>query len=402
MTRISIVIVNYNVRHYLYQCLCSVAAATRDVEAEVWVVDNHSSDGSVAYIRLLFPKVHFVESHHNLGFARANNLVLRQIETEYVLLLNPDTIIAEDTITKAIAFLDQHADAGAVGVKMLGANGVKALESRRGVPTPMTAFYKMVGLCKLFPKHPKLGRYYMSDLPWDAPAPVEIVSGACFFTRKAVLDKVGLLDEDYFMYAEDIDWAYRMLKAGFTNWYLPTPIIHYKGESTRKSSFRYVHVFYQAMLIFLHKHFRYLRIWVTLPIKVAIWCKAILTLIWVKLKSLRKTLGFFFSKQSLNVDYLLVSDQSSSELIERISRATGISLSYVERANDGMQLAPDSLLAGLGQKAGSTCVVYDTSVFTYGEILSMIELHDQSHAEVGFLHRDARCIITGKDVITWQ
>ena len=242
--KITVVIVSYNVKFYLQQCLDSLLRALQGIESEVFVVDNHSKDGSVDYLSKRFPGVNVIDSPHNLGFARANNLAIRKSHAEYVLLLNPDTVVGESTIRTAIDFMDAHEDAGSLGVRMLDASGKAAQESRRGLPSPMVAFYKMVGLCARFPNSHRFGHYYMSALPWDEPGRIEVVSGAFCLLRKKAIDEVGYLDEDFFMYGEDIDLSYRILKGGYHNYYLPSTILHYKGESTQKSSFRYVHVFY--------------------------------------------------------------------------------------------------------------------------------------------------------------
>ncbi|HEY9551474.1 MAG TPA: glycosyltransferase family 2 protein, partial [Prevotella sp.] len=223
--KISVVIVSYNVKHYLAQCLYSLRKALEGIEAEVYVVDNHSHDGTIDYLKDRFPELKLIESQHNNGFACANNMALRRCRGEYVLLLNPDTVVAEHTIARSIAFMEAHPQAGGAGVKMLMANGKPARESRRGLPTPMTAFYKMCGLCAKYPHHRRFGKYYMGYLPWDEPARIEIVSGAYCLLRRSVLDEIGFLDEDFFMYGEDIDLSYRILKAGFENWYLPYPIL---------------------------------------------------------------------------------------------------------------------------------------------------------------------------------
>ena len=283
---LSVIIVNYNVKHYLCQCLESLCRALKDIDAEVIVVDNHSRDESIPYVRELFPEVVYVESNHNLGFARANNVAIRQCKGDYVLLLNPDTIVGEQTIKKVLEWMGNHLDAGATGVKMLKSDGEKAMESRRGLPTPMTAFYKMTGLCSRFPKHKKMGHYYMGYLPWDQPAEIEVVSGAFCMLRKEALDKVGLLDEDFFMYGEDIDLSYRLLKGGWQNWYLPFSIVHYKGKSTYKSDYRYVHNFYQAMLIFFRKHYSHLSFFYALPVKMAIYFRAFIAIIDILRKKL--------------------------------------------------------------------------------------------------------------------
>ena len=255
MMKLSIVIVSYNVKYYLEQCLRSVMRATTRLQAEVWVVDNASTDGSVEYLQTRFPGVHFVQNADNRGFSAANNQAIRQSQGEYVLLLNPDTIVGEDVLEGCVAFLDAHPQAGAVGVRMLNADGSFAPESRRGVPTPFTSFCKMSGLCRLFPLSTVFGRYYMRYLNPDEANPIEVISGAFNMVRRKALDQIGLLDEDFFMYGEDIDLSYRLLQGGWENYYLPCTILHYKGESTVKSSFRYVNVFYKAMLIFFNKHY---------------------------------------------------------------------------------------------------------------------------------------------------
>lgn len=216
----------------------------------MFVVDNHSRDGSVDYLTDRFPSVNIISSNHNLGFARANNIAIRQCSGDYVLLLNPDTIVGENALDEVVAFMDAHPKAGGVGVCMLKVDGTPAMESRRGFPTPLTAFYKMSGLCARFPKSRRFGHYYMGYLPWSSAERIEVISGAFCMVRHEALDKIGLLDEDFFMYGEDIDLSYRLLKGGYENWYVPARILHYKGESTHKSSFAYVHVFYDAMFIF--------------------------------------------------------------------------------------------------------------------------------------------------------
>ena len=254
--KLSVVIVNYNVKHYLEQTLCSVYRASRNLEVDVWVVDNASTDGSQEYITHRFPQVHYLYNEENVGFSRANNQAIRLSEGEYVLLLNPDTIVGEDVLEAGVRFLDENPQAGALGVAMLKDDGGFAWESRRGVPTPFTSFCKMSGLCSMFPKSRTFGKYYMRYLDENQVNEIEIISGAFNMIRRSALDRVGLLDETFFMYGEDIDLSYRILLGGYKNFYLPVRIIHYKGESTQKSSYRYVHTFYNAMLIFFNKHFR--------------------------------------------------------------------------------------------------------------------------------------------------
>jgi len=254
--KLSVIIVNYNVTFFLEQCLYSVQKAMKDLQAEVIVVDNNSVDGSVEMLREKFPWVTCLANRDNRGFSRANNQAIRQAGGEYILLLNPDTVVEDDTFAKTVSFMDAHPDAGGLGVKMVDGKGRYLPESKRGLPTPAVAFYKISGLARLFPKSKTFGRYHLGYLDRDKTAEVEILSGAFMLLRKSALDKAGLLDEDFFMYGEDIDLSYRLLKAGYKNYYFPeTRIIHYKGESTKKSSVNYVYVFYRAMAIFARKHF---------------------------------------------------------------------------------------------------------------------------------------------------
>lgn len=254
--QLSVVIVNYNVEFFLEQCLNSVYAALKHVEGEVYVVDNNSIDGSVEMVKTKFPEVHLIENKENLGFSSANNQALTIAKGAHHLLLNPDTIVEEDTFKKVIEFMDDHPAAGGLGVKMIDGKGNFLPESKRGLPTPKDAFYKIFGLSRLFPKSRKFGRYHLSFLDKEDTHEIEILSGAFMLMRKEALDKVGLLDENFFMYGEDIDLSYRIVLGGYKNYYFPeTSIIHYKGESTKKSSVNYVFVFYNAMIIFAKKHF---------------------------------------------------------------------------------------------------------------------------------------------------
>ncbi len=254
--KLSVIIVNYNVKHFLEQCLYSVRKAAKNLPVEVWVVDNNSVDGSIEMLKEKFPEVKLIENKKNAGFSVANNQAIKQCTGEYILLLNPDTIVEEETFSKTIAFMDEHPDAGALGVKMIDGKGHFLPESKRALPTPEVAFYKIFGLAFLFPKSKKFGKYHLTYLSQDEVNKVDVLSGAFMLIRKAALDKAGLLDETFFMYGEDIDISYRITQAGYSNYYFPlTRIIHYKGESTKKSSVNYVIVFYNAMRIFAQKHF---------------------------------------------------------------------------------------------------------------------------------------------------
>ncbi|MDB0011686.1 glycosyltransferase family 2 protein [Crocinitomicaceae bacterium] len=253
---ISVIIVNYNVEFFLEQCLNSVKKALQNTDGEVFVVDNNSIDGSVEMVKSKFPDVSLIENKKNVGFSTANNQAIKLSKGEFVLLLNPDTVIEEDTLSKVVNFMKSNPKSGGLGVRMVDGKGQFLPESKRGLPTPTIAFYKIFGLSKLFPKSKKFGQYHLGHLSEFEINEVDILSGAFMLMRKKALDKVGLLDETFFMYGEDVDLSYRIQKGGYKNFYFPeTRIIHYKGESTKKSSINYVFVFYRAMVIFAEKHF---------------------------------------------------------------------------------------------------------------------------------------------------
>lgn len=254
--KLSVIIVNYNVQYFLEQALVSCIRASKGLDIEIIVVDNNSVDGSVKMMKEKFPEITLIANTENTGFSKANNQGIHISKGEYVLLLNPDTVVQENTFREVINFMDSHPDAGGLGVRMIDGQGKFLPESKRGLPTPEVAFYKIFGLSKLFPKSKRFGRYHLGFLDEHKTHEVEILAGAFMLIRKSVLDKIGLLDESFFMYGEDIDLSYRITQAGYKNYYFPeTTIIHYKGESTKKTSVNYVFVFYNAMVIFAQKHY---------------------------------------------------------------------------------------------------------------------------------------------------
>ena len=396
--KLSVVIVNYNVKHYLYQCLDSVYKALDGIEAEVFVVDNHSRDGSVEYLQRRYQNVNFVEMNHNLGFARANNIAIRQSEGEYVLLLNPDTIVGEQVLSNVVEFLDAHPDAGAVGVCMLNADGMKAKESRRGIPTPMTAFYKMTGLCNRFPKNKRLGHYYMGDLSWDEPGEIDVVSGAFCMLRRDAMYKVGLLDEDFFMYGEDIDLSYRLLKGGYKNWYIPQTILHYKGESTSKSSFRHVHVFYEAMYIFFKKHFGNSSFLISIPIKFAIYMSATWALVKMQTGKMKKALGFFNHKRKKEPDYLFIGSVAAITQCRKLSCKKGLSSEFQVGNEKKLPDGHISLFEGKEIK-NNLIVVYDINSYSYETILSIFAENPMENVQIGTYNPHTKTIITLEEVL---
>ena len=272
---LSVIIVNYNVRHFLEQCLLSVKKAAEKITAEIIVVDNNSADGSCSMVNSEFPDVKLIINTENKGFSAGCNQGIKNSKGEFILLLNPDTVVEEDTFVKCIDFMKHHPDASALGVRMINGHGKLLPESKRALPTPLTAFFKMIGLSKLFPKSPFLNRYYLGHIDSYETAPADILSGAFMFIRKVAIDKTGPLDETFFMYGEDIDLSYRFIKEGYRNYYYPeVKIIHYKGESTRKGDINYIVHFYKAMLIFVRKHFGWkknLTLYFLLQIAVYFW-----------------------------------------------------------------------------------------------------------------------------------
>ncbi|MCR5270804.1 MAG: glycosyltransferase family 2 protein [Prevotella sp.] len=375
--KLSIVIVSYNVRHYLDQCLESVLRATRAIDCEIFVVDNDSKDDTVTYLKQRYgQQIKLIESNRNLGFARANNIAIRQSEGEYVLLLNPDTFVAEDTLTKVLDFMDARPEVGGAGVMMHNADGTIARESRRAVPTPFISFMKMIG---------RSDRYYMSHLAWDEPGRIEVISGAFCMLRRKALDKAGLLDEDFFMYGEDIDLSYRIMKSGYENWYIPAHIVHYKGESTCKSSYRYVHVFYQAMIIFFRKHYGHLSFFITAPIKMAIYLRAFIALCQMLYWSMRDALGFS-SYRKAEPRYLFVGSVEMLEECRNLAKRKGLQADFYEQ----LERVPE---------VQNSYVVYDIDAVGFGKMIAHASKHTACQQGIGTYNMRTHELITLRDII---
>ncbi|MBQ9357408.1 MAG: glycosyltransferase family 2 protein [Prevotella sp.] len=375
MKKLTVVIVSYNVRHYLTQCLVSVQRAARDIDHEIIVVDNDSTDDTVDYLRKHFAQsITLIESQHNLGFARANNIAIRQSQSQYVLLLNPDTIISEDSLSLVLDFMDSHPKAGGAGACMMGADGSLAPESRRALPTPWVSMLKMLGFSR---------KYYMSHLPWDKPSQIDIMSGAFCMLRREALNKVGLLDETFFMYGEDIDLSYRILKGGFENWYVPAKILHYKGESTKKSTYRYVHIFYQAMLIFFRKHYSHASLLVTLPIKAAIYFRALLALVQMQYQRIRTSLGFDHTGDP-DMQYFLQGSEQMKQQCTLLAQRKGLQI------HDGE--LPEAL-------PRYSCIVFDTEGMSFSDIFARLQQLSANDPILGTYYPGTQTIITPFEAI---
>ncbi len=252
---LSIIIVNYNVKEFLQNLLHSIAKASQSISTEVIVVDNASNDGSAEFIKEKFPHVKLIVNEKNLGFSKANNIGIKSASGNYILLINPDTIVSEDSFKKMIKFYEEHSEAGMAGCKILNPDGTLQLACRRSFPGPWTSFCKVTGLSTLFPNSRIFARYNLTYLNEDQTYEVDAISGSFMMIRREALEKVGGLDEQFFMYGEDLDICYRIQKSGYKVFYVHSAqIIHYKGESTKRSSIDETKIFYDAMKLFVKKH----------------------------------------------------------------------------------------------------------------------------------------------------
>lgn len=393
---LSVIIVNYNVKYYLEQCLESVRRASRGLQVEVFVVDNLSTDGSVSYLEKRFPEMRFIANQENVGFARANNQAIRLSTGRYVLLLNPDTIVSEDTFTDFISFMDAHPEAGGAGAYMLRCNGSFAPESRRALPTPFVSFCKMSGLVALFPKSRVFGRYYMQYLDERQINEIEIISGAFMWLRRDALDKAGLLDEDFFMYGEDIDLSYRIMKSGYKNYFLPSRMLHYKGESTVKSSYRYVYTFYEAMRLFFRKHYAHYSFLVSLPINLAIWARSFMAYFGNQLRH-----GKVNEEFTPTANMLVI---ASAEALEEIR---GVLAKYHPKGNHCFivgteETLPQGHLSENIDLKGYDYVVYDADSYSYRTMLRQLADTPRYSLRLATYSSRTKALITDREVMVAQ
>lgn len=291
--KVSVIIVNYNVKYFLEVCLHSVFKAAAGFAAEVIVVDNNSKDDSCAMVREKFPQAILIENKDNAGFSKANNQGVAIAKGEYILFLNPDTVMPEDFFRHTLPYMDAHSNAGALGPRLIDGKGVFAPDSKKSFPTLSVAIFKTTGINKVFSKSPYINKYYAVHIGEHQTAPVEVLSGCCMMVRHSVIKEIGgAFDEDYFMYCEDVDLSYRILKAGYENIYFPeATLIHYKGESTRKATLSYVRIFNEALALFVKKNYssRDAKLFV-LFINIGIVLRAVLSLLKRVLRFLRMPL----------------------------------------------------------------------------------------------------------------
>ncbi|HEY4148790.1 MAG TPA: glycosyltransferase family 2 protein, partial [Chitinophagaceae bacterium] len=277
---LSIIIINYNVKYFLEQCLYSVQKALQCIEGEIIVIDNCSADGSLEYLQPAFPGVRFIANKENAGFSKANNQGWRLAKGDYVLFLNPDTLLAEDSLRRSLDMMEAAPQAGALGIRMIDGSGHYLPESKRGNPSALVSFYKLSGLTRLFPRSEVFAHYYLGHLSLAENQEVEVLAGAYMMVRKSMLETTGGFDERFFMYGEDVDLSYRIRQLGYKNLYLAdSTIIHFKGESTKKDA-KYVALFYKAMELFVEKHYGKQAGWYKLLLRVAIRIRAAGSFVW--------------------------------------------------------------------------------------------------------------------------
>jgi GT2 family glycosyltransferase len=380
LIQVSVIIVNYNVRYFLEQCIYSLQKAGEGRQVEVIVIDNQSSDGSLGYLQPKFPGVTFIPSEYNAGFAKACNKGANQARGRYILFLNPDTLLPEDCLQRCLLFFEAHASAGALGVKMIDGSGKFLKESKRSFPSPLTALYKLSGLAWLFPQSPVFSRYYLGHLDENKNHKVDVLAGAFMMIRREVLEITGGFDEDFFMYGEDIDLSYRIQKAGYDNYYLAeTRIIHFKGESTKTGSLNYVRMFYGAMSIFVRKHYGGRRAGLfRASLHMAIWIRAFLSAMAKLVRRIGKT---GIPKKPVTKDskpYLLIAaTQREFEQVKSLLQRKNLHHSIIGRI--AVDEDTDHSVAGLNdtdaaaQSLGATELILCAGTLTYRQIISFIQ-----------------------------
>ncbi len=389
--KVSIVIVSYNVKHYLEQCLDSLFKALAGLESEVFVVDNASSDGSAEMVQCRYPQAACIANGDNVGFSKANNQALALSTGEYILLLNPDTLVSRESIRDCVEYLESHDDAGSVTVKMISASGAFQIESKRGFPSPQAAFFKLFGLSRMFPKSKLFGAYNLLYLDEDETHRIDILCGAFIMFRKSLMDKVGMLDPAFFMYGEDIDFSYRLTnKTGYANYYLPCPILHYKGESTKKGSIAHVSSFYGSMLVFYEKYYSSAKHWFRAFVKAGVYLHAFCYYILRHARRLmRKKAHDSTGLEGKRFIAISVNDADASVLSTMASRF-GCSLAGVMKYEDALQ-----------QLAGIDCdyIVFCRETISYDDVISFMNKCKGKGAELGIYSRELKTLVLPENIL---
>ncbi len=386
--KLTVVIISYNVKYFLEQCLNSLEQAARNIDHEIIVVDNASDDGSTEYLTTRFPKVKWIASDVNHGFSRANNIAFKQAKGKYILMLNPDTIVTREALEGCLNFMEKHPEAGASGVKMLNKDGNFALESRRGIVTPWVSICKATGLSKRFANSRTFGHYYMSYLPEDETNPIEMVSGAFMFLRRSTLDKVGHLDEQFFMYWEDSDLSFRILKSGAKNYYLPHPILHYKGESSIKSKLKYRYWLYYSLQLFFRKHNFFYYILSYLPLKLTV------SLLKFRIHCINPLfLGKEWEtrKTEPNKKFIVIAPQESRDEIEKLLKNNSMPEGHMYMSASEEELQKGSIKI---EEKGYNHILFDTAYYTYDSILSFMQKIKGKNLKIATYSTTTKILIT--------
>ena len=391
---LSVIIVNYNVKYYLEQCLYSIYRSVGNISLEVIVIDNASGDGSPEYISARFPHILYIYNEKNSGFSSAVNQGIRLSRGEYILLLNPDTVLAEQTLPDVLSFMNDRPQAGACGVKMITSDGTFLPESKRGVPSPFSSFWKLIGIQNLFPASRYFGGYYLSHLNEDSFHEVDVLAGAFMMLRRSVLEKTGLLDEDYFMFGEDIDLSCRVLRSGYKNYYLPFPILHYKGESTRKNSYQYVRVFYGAMDIFFKKHsskYNALYRWI---VRLGIRLRMYLAMIPVSVKKITGN-RLALTKEEEKLSFLVFASERNIGYIRSICHRNKLKgrHHYVVAHESS---SPQGHVLPFIDRNDFTHVVYDVDAFSFSTIFHLMAAGNSQKIQLGLYSAQSKVLVTSQ------
>ena len=383
--QLSVIIVNYNVKYFLEQCLSSVVNACVNKEAEIFVVDNNSTDGSRDFFEGRFRQVNFIWCNENAGFSRANNLALKRCTGDYILFLNPDTILPEDCLDKCLAFFILQKDAGALGIHMIDGSGNFLRESKRGFPSPLTSLFKLSGLASLFHKSKTFARYYLGHLDENTTHEVDVLAGAFMLVKSNVLDITGGFDERFFMYGEDIDLSYRIKKAGFKNIYFAeSTILHFKGESTQTADHRYIRLFYGAMGLFVKKHYTGgLAVIYNLVLQITIWFTAMIAGLVYMLRGMRiKKTGIILCPPCL-----IIADKKGYDVVVQILQRNSLHQQITGRVSSS-QLTQDGAVGNVGElpllvnKYNAGEIIFCTNGLSVKKIISLIR-----HLPAGLIFR---------------
>lgn len=371
--QLSVIILNYNVRYFLELCVLSVESALKNIDSEIIVIDNNSFDDSCEMMKTRFPNIKLIQNNQNVGFPKGNNIGVDQAKGKYVCILNPDTVVAEDTFEKVLFFAKNQTDLGIIGVKLIDGTGNFLPESKRGIPTPWVAFSKIISLYKLFPKSKRCNKYYAQHLTENQTGKVDILVGAFMFLRRELYNEVGGFDEDCFMYSDDIDLSYRVLQKGKSNYYFhETAVIHYKGESTIKDGI-YMKRFQEAMEYFYRKHFQ------------ASFLFSVFMKIGIVFFSLIKRIQGRTKNKSIPKYYLLVS--SSSELAKIIAQVTQKKVSFLDSKTE-----KEVNLSSISMRKG-TQIILDNEFISFKDCINMHEIHRNKGITFRIMPKKARFII---------